>query len=153
MLDNHVDARFVLLYDDSLCPRRYYPGDAGYDLYSYEDICVEPSTVRKIRTGIAIDLGKGVVAEIRGRSSNYKFGFFVINGTVDNQYKGEIEVIVYNFKPTTEYHDLTNDNRTRITKGQRVAQIVLQPLLIAKDEPKTQYILDRGNEGFGSTGK
>lgn len=150
MLSNHVNTKFVLLHDDSICPKRYYSGDAGYDLYAHQEITLPPLTVGYVKTGISVDLGEGVVAEVRGRSSNTKLGFFVLTGTVDNQYKGEIEVMVFNFK----HHNCCNGyDCITIEKGQRIAQLVLQPLLIAKDEPKTQSLEDRGVRGFGSTGK
>jgi dUTP pyrophosphatase len=99
-----------------------------------------------VPTGIAIALPHGTEAQVRSRSGlAMRHGVTVLNapGTVDADYRGEIQVILVNLGE----HPFT------VERGMRVAQLVFVPTIRAKIEETPR--LDettRGNGGFGSTG-
>ncbi len=122
---------------------------AGMDLSSAEAgaITLKPLKRKLIKTGLFIELPKGLEAQVRPRSGMaYKHGISVLNspGTIDSDYRGEIGVIAVN---------LSNEEYT-IEKGERIAQLV-----IARHERAEWVSVEtleesaRGEGGFGSTGK
>ena len=123
---------------------------AGYDLYipSNEDVIPIPAhETRLIGTGIAIELPKGTFGAIFARSGlATKQGLRPANcvGVVDSDYRGEIKVAL---------HNDTNEHRI-ITGGERIAQLIVMPYvcvdLVETDELSST---ERGEGGFGSTGR
>jgi dUTP pyrophosphatase len=123
-------------------------GSAGMDIYASvkNNIIINPLERVLIPTGLFIALPKGFEAQIRPRSGlAIKQGLTCLNtpGTIDSDYRGEINVILIN---------LSNEVQT-IKNGDRVAQMV-----IAKYEIGEWNLVDtldetaRGSGGFGSTG-
>ena len=123
---------------------------AGYDLYSLNEIIIPASGKILISTGISINLvclnkKEKFYARIAPRSGlANKNGIDVLGGVIDRGYTGELKVILIN---------LGKENFT-VTEGQRIAQMVLCPIVRAKFEEvnKLPYT-KRGKGGFGSTGK
>ena len=123
-------------------------GAAGIDLLAAigEDITLAPGDRRLIPTGLAIALPPGYELQVRPRSGlALKNGITMPNtpGTVDEDYRGELQVIIMNagHAPFT------------ITRGMRIAQAVLAPVIrIAWQEVDTLPETTRGTGGFGSTG-
>jgi dUTP pyrophosphatase len=99
-----------------------------------------------IPTGLALEIPEGHEAQVRPRSGlALKQGITVANapGTIDSDYRGEIGVILVNL----------SDVPTRITHGDRIAQLVLAPVVRAVwVETDVLSDTDRGAGGFGSTG-
>ena len=134
---------------DFKLPNYESEGAAGMDLSADidSDIIIKPLERSLIPTGIAISLPEDLEAQIRPRSGlAIKHGITLLNspGTIDSDYRGEIKVILVN---------LSNDNYT-IKPYDRIAQIIISQFVkaefeIAENLDKT----DRGNSGFGSTGK
>ena len=134
---------------DFKLPNYETEGAAGMDLSADidSDIIIKPLERSLIPTGIAISLPEDLEAQIRPRSGlAIKHGITLLNspGTIDSDYRGEIKVILVN---------LSNDNYT-IKPYDRIAQIIISQFVkaefeIAEDLDET----DRGNSGFGSTGK
>lgn len=122
---------------------------AGVDLKAVieEPITLRPLERKIIGTGLKIALPEGFEAQVRPRSGlAAKHGITVLNapGTIDADYRGEIGVILVN---------LSNDDFT-IQPGERIAQLVLsQYQQIQWDEVETLPSTQRGEGGFGSTGK
>ncbi|MDA0792726.1 MAG: dUTP diphosphatase [Bacteroidetes bacterium] len=122
---------------------------AGVDLKALieEPITLRPLERKIIGTGLKIALPEGFEAQVRPRSGlAAKHGITVLNapGTIDADYRGEIGVILVN---------LSNDDFT-IQPGERIAQLVLsQYQQIQWDEVETLPSTERGEGGFGSTGK
>lgn len=150
-MDNYVpqlDLGYRKSNPDAITPSYAYQSDSGMDLCSTEDIWIFEFDRKLIPTGIHLDIPEGHEIQIRSKSGlALKQGLMVLNspGTVDQNYTGEIQVILFN----------TTKDRIKIQKGQKVAQAVLCPVvagkwvnLIEKEEltPK-----DRGDNGFGST--
>lgn len=133
---------------NSPCPAYMTDGSAGMDLEAAPDqpITLQPMSRAIIPTGFAIALPDGYEAQVRPRSGlALKEGVTVLNspGTIDSDYRGEINVIIANF----------GDNPTTITRGMRIAQLIVAPFtrVVWKESselPESQ----RGGDGFGSTG-
>ena len=124
-------------------------GAAGMDLSADidSDIIIKPLERSLIPTGIAISLPEDLEAQIRPRSGlAIKHGITLLNspGTIDSDYRGEIKVILVN---------LSNNNYT-IKPYDRIAQIIISQFVKAEFEiAENLDETDRGNSGFGSTGK
>ncbi len=128
-------------------PQKATVGSAGYDLSSAsrDAIVVLPGRRAIIPTGIKVALPAGVEAQIRSRSGlAAKKGVMVLNspGTIDSDYRGEINVILMNFG--TELFV--------VSQGDRIAQMVFNryesPIISEGIVDETE----RGTGGFGSTG-
>jgi dUTP pyrophosphatase len=145
-------------------------GSSGADLKSSEDVIVKAGERKLVKTGIKLALPKLIItkgtriereeeyrrvedlydisfeAQVRPRSGlALKKGITVLNtpGTIDESYRGEIGVIIFN----------TSNEDFEIKKGDKIAQLVLCPVM--KFDFKIVESLDeteRGNGGFGSTG-
>ena len=100
-----------------------------------------------IPTGLAIALPRGTEAQVRPRSGlAARHGISVLNtpGTIDADYRGEIQVILVNF----------GAEPFAVERGQRIAQLVIAPVLQAQlVEERKLAKTQRGIKGFGSTGK
>ncbi len=124
-------------------------GAAGMDLLAAIDksVRIPPAGRVLIPTGIAIALPPGFELQIRPRSGlALKHGITVPNtpGTIDEDYRGEIQVIMLN--ASEEYF--------LVTRGMRIAQAVLAPVVRAGwVEVETLDETARGAGGFGSTGR
>src|SRR5690625_2726267 len=161
---------FKRLTNSAVIPSKAHASDSGFDLAASEDVIVEPGETAVVPTGIAVELPAGYEATVRPRSGvTAKTKLRVQLGTIDNGYNGVIGVIVDNIsmkryseilygldeKPNhekgVEYPDVTGSYLIR--KGDRIAQLVVQPL------PDVEAIevfdveeSERGEGGFGSTG-
>lgn len=122
---------------------------AGLDLKAVldEPIVLGPLERKIIGTGLKIALPEGYEAQVRPRSGlAAKHGISVLNapGTIDADYRGEIGVILVN---------LSNEKFT-IQPGERIAQLVVAQYTQVSWQPTTTLEeTDRGEGGFGSTGK
>ena len=124
---------------------------AGLDLLAAvpesAPLLLEPGRRALVPTGLAIALPEGLEAQVRPRSGlAARHGITVLNspGTIDADYRGEIQVILINHgqQPFT------------IRRGERIAQMVIAPVVQAKLVPTvTLSETDRGSGGFGSTGR
>ena len=128
-------------------PSYEHPGDAGADLVTTVDATLAPGERALLPTGIAIALPDGYAAFVHPRSGlAVRFGVSLVNapGTVDAGYRGEIKVSVINLDPATPWCS---------TVGDRIAQLVIQPVVRARfHEVERLPGSARGDGGFGSTG-
>jgi dUTP pyrophosphatase len=141
--------RVELLNNDAKFPEYAYPSDSGFDLFSTEDVILQPFGRALVPTGIKLSIPEEFEIQVRPKSGlAINQGLTVLNtpGTVDSGYNGEIKVIIFN----------TNNITVSISKGTKIAQAVLCPVvngkyvnLIQVDKVKDG---DRGDNGFGSTG-
>lgn len=130
-------------------PKYNYPTDSGFDLHSIVEIVIPPFGRSLIPTGLKFDIDEGYELQVRTKSGlAINHGLIVLNspGTVDCGYTGEVQVIVFN----------TNQTEFIITKGMKVAQAVLSPVVngrwVQLMEVENVIEKDRGDKGFGSTG-
>ena len=84
----------VLMNDDAIIPTRASKRSAGLDLYSSIDVNSEVSSIKKINTGICISLPENSYGSIRDKSSLAAKGLLTLRGVIDNDYTGEIIVIM-----------------------------------------------------------
>ena len=133
-----------LLYDSAKPPTKGHMNDAGWDLYAFETISIPAGATVLVSTGIAMSIPKGYSGLIWDRSSMGVKGLHRHAGVVDCNYRGEVKVCLHN---TTKepYH---------IERGDRIAQILIQeaPTFIQHVVNELDST-DRGDGGFGSTGK
>ena len=127
-------------------PVKAHETDAGYDLFSTENVLIGENSRKLVGTGIAIELPQGYEAQIRPRSGlAHKHGVTVLNspGTIDAGYRGEIKV---NLIATGEMYE--------VHVGDKIAQMVIQKLPeVCVVHVETLTDSDRGDKGHGSTGK
>ena len=121
-------------------------GAAGMDVLSSEDVTLAPGARYAVATGLALAIPAGYEIQVRPRSGlALKHGISLPNapGTIDSDYRGELKVILINH----------GDQPFVIARGDRVAQLVLAPVVLAEWHEVAE--LDdtaRGVGGFGSTG-
>jgi dUTP pyrophosphatase len=121
-------------------------GAAGMDVVSAENVTIPPGGRHPVATGLALAIPPGYEIQVRPRSGlALRHGITVPNtpGTIDPDYRGELKVLLINH----------GSEPFVIARGDRVAQLVLAPVLRAAwrevDELDTTA---RGEGGFGSTG-
>lgn len=146
-----MDLRIKLLTPSAIAPCYATSGAAGLDLHA--DLGGEGKAAwilgestkitMKVPTGIAVQLPPGHVGLIRGRSGLASRGLLVAEGTLDEDYTGELMVMLCVYRGTHSIHH-----------GDRIGQLVLLPC------PRFNIFgvgqlgeTVRGTGGFGSTGK
>ncbi|MBP5791168.1 MAG: dUTP diphosphatase [Kiritimatiellae bacterium] len=141
-----MELGFKKINPDAILPRYAHPGDAGMDLFSVDELSIEPGKRALVHTGLVMNLPAGYEAQVRPRSGlALKNGITVLNtpGTIDEGYRGEIGVILANF----------GDAEYRVAKGAKIAQMVIAPVTrMVPVEVSSVEETDRGSGGFGSTG-
>jgi dUTP pyrophosphatase len=141
------DVPVVLLTPDGAVPRYALSGDAGADLTAAEDVELAPFERRLVGTGIAVAIPEGYAGFVHPRSGlAHRLGLGMVNapGTIDAGYRGEIKVNLINLDPTTPL---------RLSRGDRIAQLVVQPVTRARFVPVDELpASERGVGGHGSTG-
>jgi dUTP pyrophosphatase len=139
-----LEVRF--LTEDARLPFRKRTTDAGYDLYSIEDVILTPKCSTVVHTGIQIAAPPGYYYTIEGRSSLWLVGIVPTRGIIDATYTGEVIVSLVN----------TTDEPYEVKSGVRVAQLILHKQFHAVFDIVSEFspcYNQRGDNGFGSTGK
>jgi dUTP pyrophosphatase len=140
--------RFVKLRPGALAPKYMSAGAAGLDLASAADEPIEiaPGGRAAVPTGLAFEIPPGFEGQVRPRSGlARKFGIGVPNapGTIDSDYRGEVAVLLVNL----------GSEPFVVKPGDRVAQLVIAPVVIAELEEVAELgDTVRGGGGFGHTG-
>ena len=134
------------MMDGAVLPKYGTEFSAGADLVNAgEDVVIESGATAIIHTGIALEIPTGLVGLIYARSGMAtKRGLAPANkvGVIDSDYRGEIMVALYNHSSQAQ----------TIEKGERVAQIVIAPYVVADFVEGDIDDTVRGAGGFGSTG-
>ena len=129
-------------------PRYASAGAAGADLRAAVDGSLEiaPGERAAVPTGLVLEIPAGWEGQVRPRSGlAIRHGLTVVNapGTIDSDYRGELMVLLANLGGET----------VTISRGDRVAQLVLTPVVKARfSEADELGFTERGAGGFGSTG-
>lgn len=122
-----------------------YPGDAGLDITASQDRLVPAKGSCVVPTGTRISVPYGNVGMLKSRSGlsvNHKLE--VGAGVIDNGYTGEVLVHLYNHSDEDYY----------IKSGDKIAQLLTIPVNLAYyDVVDSLEESERGEKGFGSTGK
>lgn len=142
VLKTHSDARLPEANDNTPMT-----GDTGYDLSAVEYVCIPPGESAVVPIGLQLAyITPGFWFRIEPRSGlGFKKSIQPHLGVIDNSYRGDLGVKLYNFHSKTYLE---------VAQGDRIAQLVVYPLIQAEIQ-FTDNIdeTSRGNSGFGSTGK
>ena len=135
------------LNENAIIPTYGSPYSAGADLYSaMDDVTIAPHTTTLIKTGLALELPVGFAGLIYARSGlASKRGLAPANkvGVIDCDYRGEVMVALHNHSEAAQ----------TVAKGERIAQLVITPYVVADFEEADELSETvRGEGGFGSTG-
>lgn len=121
-------------------------GDAGLDIAIRYPELIKQGVSLPIETGLYIEMPENCVGLIKERSSIGKLGIMCLGGVIDSSYRGEIKILLFN-----------SGKEQVFERGHRIAQILFISLnqsqiqIVASHEEFTKT--ERGQNGFGSTGK
>jgi len=131
------------LVENAKLPERKREGDAGLDLYCIEDVEILPNEIKLVSTGIAIEIPKGYFGLIKDRSGLASKGLHVLAGVVDENYRGEVKVVMINL----------GKEKIKLEKFSRIAQLIIIPYAkVEVEEVEGLSETERGEKGFGSSG-
>jgi dUTP pyrophosphatase len=143
----NMQVKIKLLSSAAKVPTYGSDGAACFDLYAADTVAVAPGRAATIKTDVAFEVPEGYVMMIYSRSGHgFKHGVRLSNstGVVDSDYRGHVPVRLH------------NDGRDTyvVEFGERVAQAMIVPV------PRVEFQVvdelsptERGENGFGSTGK
>ncbi|MEE8421639.1 MAG: dUTP diphosphatase [Dehalococcoidia bacterium] len=127
-------------------PERQTPLASGFDLHA----CLDGGTLTvgqapvSVPTGIAVAPPQGADVQIRPRSGLFARGVIGMLGTIDADYRGELQVTLYCLPGTGSFE---------VNDGDRIAQLVVSRLAdVTWREAETLDETERGGGGHGSTG-
>lgn len=127
------------------------PGDAGADLFATTDVHLTAGGGRAlVPTGVVVAIPEGYAGFVQPRSGlALRYGITCLNspGLVDSGYRGELSVLLVNTDPKEDY---------QVRRGDRIAQLVVQPVVRAVFDPVGEDQLPvaaRGAGGFGHSGR
>lgn len=155
MLDFEIKVHYSKELAKLSAPRT---GDVGFDIHTPDNVVLKGNGITKIYTGIHISLPEGYWSEIRERSSvaggnidkGVLGGLIILGGIIDNSYRGELIVAMYNLFPQDQ----------NFKSGDKIAQLIIRKDELHNKEPYMRIVetleklgeTSRGSGGFGSTG-
>ena len=122
-------------------PKRAHANDVGADVFAPRNWNLESGCTVKLPLGFGIKLPAGYGGFVFTRGSMAKKGITCSLNPIDPLYTGEIHAVVTNIGHDSYY----------ITEGDKIGQLVILPCVIA--DFVTEPLQERGDNGFGSTGK
>ena len=126
-------------------PVRATEGSVGYDVFAYNDILIPKRSIRRVCTGIRIEMQPGMFAEFKSRSSYVLKNLTVEGGVIDPDYRGLLYVCIRNHNEE-DYLVRTND---------KIAQLIFYKCVFPEfnkvDDEEELSETVRGEGGFGST--
>ena len=143
--DNYSN-KFLIerLNQNAKLPNKAHLGDAGYDLYSDDYYSIPPYGQSLVKTGLKMAIPHEHVGLIWDKSGIAKDGIKTMGGVIDENYRGEINVVIKNLSEI-DYN---------IVPGQKIAQILIQKISDFEIfEDKINDITERAENNFGSSGK
>ena len=134
----------IMLDEGAKMPQFANPWDGGLDLFSNEDGYIRANSFRVFDTGTHIEIPEGCVGLIRSRSGLMVNHGITTDGTIDAHYTGSISICLFN----------NGGSKYEVKKGDKIAQMVI----VKCEHPTLEQVdsleeTDRGNNGFGSTGR
>lgn len=134
----------VKLDTGAYMPERAHSTDAGADLRTPHDATIMPKSSVVIDTGVHIELPPNTVGMLKSKSGlNVKHGI-TSEGVIDVGYTGSIAVKLYNH----------SDKPCELKAGDKISQLVVMPIMLPTFElVEVLEKTERGNDGFGSTGR
>lgn len=170
-----------LLSENATLPTRNHSTDAGFDIYAAETITLEPQEKALIATDIAVNIPKGYVGLLTSRSGvSSKTHLVIDTGKIDAGFHGNMKINIkndyvsleeygeaqidtnyggvmypiYNVDGQAHYDKLYDDPVYKINKGDKLAQLVIVPIITPELEQVEEFTSEsaRGEKGFGSSG-
>lgn len=140
-----MELLFKKLDEMAELPKRGKPGDAGLDLCSIEHVTLLPNELKAVRTGLAVELPDGHFGRVSGRSGMaFKNGILAFEGTIDENYRGEMNVLLMNCCGYA--YD--------VLPGDKIAQLIVIPYSLLRPAFTDELSnTERGSDGFGSSGR
>ncbi|KAF8764266.1 Deoxyuridine 5'-triphosphate nucleotidohydrolase like protein [Argiope bruennichi] len=137
--------RIAKLSNNAKIPTKGSKLAAGYDLYSAYDYVVPPKGKVLAMTDIQIQVPPGHYGRVAPRSGLAVKNFIDVGaGVVDEDYRGNLGVVLFNF----------GSEEFKVNKGDRIAQLICEKISYPElEEVETLNDTERGDGGFGSTGK
>lgn len=134
----------IMLDGGAYMPERAHKDDAGLDLRSPIEIYIRAGDYAIIDTGVHVDIPKGCVGMLKSKSGlNVKHGL-IGEGVIDAGYTGSIVCKLYNI----------GGSDYRVKRGDKIIQLVVLPIVTPEPVLVDSFDkTDRGNNGFGSTGR
>ena len=135
----------VMLDKGAYMPERGHDGDAGLDLKTQKWVEIPAHGYATIDTGVHMEIPKGFYGKLESKSGlNVKHSVVSLGGVIDSGYTGSIVAKLYNL----------SDVNYIFKPGDKVVQIIIQPCEYPELELTGHFKeTERGNCGFGSTGK
>ena len=129
----------VLMNGNAIIPTRASKRSAGLDLYSSVDVCIEIGSIKKINTGMCVYLPENSYGSIRDKSSLAAKELLTLGGVIDNDYSGEIIIIMTSLIEPIE-----------IKQGQKIAQLIVSNIIYPEIKlVKFSKRTERNDKGFG----
>lgn len=134
----------IVLDKGAIMPTRAHETDAGLDIYARERKLIRANSSAVFDTGVHVELPVGTVGMLKSKSGlNVKHGL-TSEGVIDVGYTGSICVKLYNLSQTDYIVEV----------GDKISQLVILPILTPDlEQVESLEDTDRGNGGFGSTGR
>jgi dUTP pyrophosphatase len=143
-----VEIKFVKVHEDAVLPCQAHSGeltgDTGYDLYAVDSAFIPARGSGVVPVGIKVGyITPGFWFKVESRSGlSFKSNMLAHPGIIDNQYRGDMGVKVYNHSNTG----------FQFEKGDKISQIVVYPLISAEMSwVERGQETERGDKGFGSS--
>lgn len=134
----------VVLEKGAIMPTKGHSTDAGFDLYSRTNAIIDAHTSYSFDTGVHIELPDNTCGLIVSKSGLNMKHDITSTGLIDVGYTGSIVVKLYN----------NSNHNYYVEKGDKISQLVILPIVNVNLEQVDELNkTERGNNGFGSTGK
>lgn len=134
----------IKLDEGAVMPLRAHKTDAGLDLFTREDVYIPPKSRETIDTGVHVAIPAGFVGLLTSKSGLMANEGITSRGTIDSGYTGSIRAVLFNH----------SDKTVKLQAGQKVTQLVILPIVMPEVElVDSMEQTERGNRGFGSSGK
>lgn len=134
----------VKLDEGAYEPVRAHYTDAGLDIRSMETKTIFPRSSETFRTGVHVELPKGTAGILISKSGLNVMNDITSTGLIDENYTGEVLVKLYNH----------GDTHYKVRAGDKISQLVIVPVYYEPVEIVDEIQGgDRGDNGFGSTGR
>ena len=143
-IDMKLSIKVKKLCSDVKLPAYALEGDAGLDIFSNEDVIIQPGQKHIFKTGFALEIPKGYCALIWDKGGLGSKGLKVFGGVGEHTYRGEYMVCLVNL----------GQEPCEFKRGDKIAQLLIQPIVSAElEEVEELNESIRGEGRHGSTGK
>lgn len=134
----------IILDDGAYMPEKAHDADAGFDIRTPVEFAVYHNSYATVDTGVHIEIPEGYVGFLKSKSGLNVNRNLVTEGVIDSGYTGSIKVKIYNHGSKNEL----------FMAGEKITQLVILPIPDVELVQVDKFAeTDRGNNGFGSTGR